>query len=1239
MKKIYILPLLLVLFLIYPIAHVNYSAPKSRETHKIIVIKGTIGSSPESPYINKANSYAGMEHWLVPLALYDSNLNKMEDLLETKILDANGKDIEVIVAAAYADLDSAINAFESLGGRVIKIYPATASFRGIIPAEKIEILANMPEIGWIQSVHKDYVPFLRVSIPQQRIGTLDSKAVPPSSYPAPSWTPWGQNIYGDPNTAIAITDTGLDDSHPELGPYGGPTSGAWETVQTFTGSVSGTGSSGSHYNNPSSSAWREHQIYLQSGVKYNIILDWSTSQDLDLYVYKPGKAPSQDGTGDDYFTRAYTTNKPESVTFTADVSGYWVIAVDHYSSTTSSTSYQVTVKKYVESSGEGIDWNAKIIYWKDFTSDGRTEPADGNGHGSHCAGIAAGKGYSGDPYGAYAHRGVAPNAKLVGLAIFKMNGNFDADLYEVVQWIIDNAQTYHIVVSSNSWGGVDDAQLNQLMNELVQHGVVTVVAAGNSAYGSNVGSPGSADLVITVGAVNDLNEMAEYSTSGDSSTGNTIKPDVTANGGSGWNTNHAANDDDEDGNGYKGKIGSVDSNDAQNAAGSNNYVDWPGTSMATPHVAGLAALIIDAMGGWDAWDYSAQKALLVKMIILMTAVEFTRAENPSKVPRPSLDRGEKDKIEGYGRINADAAIMAVLNQLEVGQSYTYYLGSTSPSAQWYAPRAWAGYIYLQSGQEYTFTLDVPSGADFDLYIYRGYPDQYGQPVIVESGTSATLGGDEIVTFTPSESGKYYVVVKWIDRSLDGISDTQNAGQFTLTIQAGSSSGGGGGGGTGGGEGTVYTPPCTISGTVSGDGRTGAHYNSPDSSAWSEFKVSLSSGVEYRFTLDWDSGSDLDMYLYKPNTAPSEDGSGSDYATRAYTTHKPEVIEHTADITGTWTIAVDHYSGSGSANFQITIEIISEGGSSGGGGGGGGGGGFPVTFTGSVQGDGHTGAHYNDPSSPAWSEHTIDLTAGNTYKITLNWDSSSDLDLYLYKPGASGSNYYKRAYTTNQPEVIEFTADVSGTWTIAVDHYSGSGSANYQVTIELISGGGGGGGGGFTTISGTVSGDGSRGPHFNNPSSSAWSTHSINLQSGVKYRMTLSWDSSSDLDLYVYKPGASGSSYYARAYTLNKPEVLEFTADTTGTWIIAVDHYSTSGSANYEITIEVVSTSNVASIAGQPEKSEVVAASLDSDNDGISDNVEKSIPLLDPDNPLIPAIYPPIIVLLVSLGLAIRRRRK
>jgi len=148
MNKKILLILLITLLLATPIAYTT-RGNKNTQTKKVIVITGTIGP-PETKYINKANSYAGMEHWLVPLALHDKNLNKLEDKLETKILEAKEKDIEVVIAAAYGDLDAAINIFEQMGGKITKIYRATASFRGTIAADKISILANKPEIGWIQ---------------------------------------------------------------------------------------------------------------------------------------------------------------------------------------------------------------------------------------------------------------------------------------------------------------------------------------------------------------------------------------------------------------------------------------------------------------------------------------------------------------------------------------------------------------------------------------------------------------------------------------------------------------------------------------------------------------------------------------------------------------------------------------------------------------------------------------------------------------------------------------------------------------------------------------------------------------------------------------------------------------------------------------------------------------------------------------------------------------------------------
>ena len=121
--------------------------------------------------------------------------------------------------------------------------------------------------------------------------------------------------------------------------------------------------------------------------------------------------------------------------------------------------------------------------------------------------------------------------------------------------------------------------------------------------------------------------------------------------------------------------------------------------------------------------------------------------------------------------------------------------------------------------------------------------------------------------------------------------------------------------------TVPEPPTTFTGSVSGDGTWGPHYNNPDSVAWAEHKVLLTAGTEYSVTLNWDSSSDLDLYVYKPGTAPSQDGDGSDYVTRAYTTNKPETLTFTADVDGEWVLAVDHYSYSGSASYTLSIDIV------------------------------------------------------------------------------------------------------------------------------------------------------------------------------------------------------------------------------------------------------------------------------------------------------------------------------
>ena len=133
--------------------------------------------------------------------------------------------------------------------------------------------------------------------------------------------------------------------------------------------------------------------------------------------------------------------------------------------------------------------------------------------------------------------GIAPQSKLVGVKVLNNAGSGSSTgLINGINWIIANRMTYHITVASMSLGfssevsSVDSAVLN-----LVNSGVSTVVAAGNSGSGSNkIYTPGSVDEVITVAAMNQFDNIASYSSQGGTSryTGKTVKPDVTAPGGS-----------------------------------------------------------------------------------------------------------------------------------------------------------------------------------------------------------------------------------------------------------------------------------------------------------------------------------------------------------------------------------------------------------------------------------------------------------------------------------------------------------------------------------------------------------------------------------------------------------------------------------------------------------------------------------------------------------------------------------
>lgn len=200
--------------------------------------------------------------------------------------------------------------------------------------------------------------------------------------------------------------------------------------------------------------------------------------------------------------------------------------------------------------------------------------ADENGHGTHVAGILAGSGSAlGGKY-----RGVAPEALLyIARSLDKNGGGSMSTVMAGVEWAVE--QGVQVINLSLGGAGSSDGSdaLSMTCNAAVARGIVVCVAAGNAGPGSRtVGSPGAAADVITVGATDRADGIARFSSRGPTADGR-VKPDICFPG-----TDIVA----------------------PRAAGtsmgrplSDLYTAASGTSMATPHASGLAALLLQAKPG------------------------------------------------------------------------------------------------------------------------------------------------------------------------------------------------------------------------------------------------------------------------------------------------------------------------------------------------------------------------------------------------------------------------------------------------------------------------------------------------------------------------------------------------------------------------------------------------------------------------------------------------------------------
>jgi len=235
----------------------------------------------------------------------------------------------------------------------------------------------------------------------------------------------------------------------------------------------------------------------------------------------------------------------------------------------------------------------------DYTDEGTD---DLHGHGTHVAGIVASIDST--------YRGISYDADLFNVKVLNKDGwGRGSDVIKGIEWAVDNGAE---IISMSLGAKIDPCDgtdaLSRAVDKAVSKGVVVVVAAGNSGPDAGtITSPGCSKKGITIGAVNDNDNVPSWSSRGPTDDGR-VKPDLVAPGvgiSSTWKD--------------------------------NSFKSLSGTSMSTPHVSGVAALLLETDSSLKPED--------VKNILKSTA----------------LDLGLDENTQGAGRVDAYEAYIYIAN--------------------------------------------------------------------------------------------------------------------------------------------------------------------------------------------------------------------------------------------------------------------------------------------------------------------------------------------------------------------------------------------------------------------------------------------------------------------------------------------------------------------------------------------------------------------------------------------------
>ncbi|WP_307814042.1 S8 family serine peptidase [Streptomyces sp. N35] len=281
------------------------------------------------------------------------------------------------------------------------------------------------------------------------------------------------------------------------------------------------------------------------------------------------------------------------------------------------------------------------------------EVTDKQGHGTHVASTIAGSGAASD--GRY--KGVAPGADLlIGKVLSDEGFGLTSEIIAGMEWAKEQGADVVNMSLGSSEGDDGTDPMAQAVNALsADGGPLFVIAAGNAGQVGTIGSPGSAESALTVAAVDKSDQRASFSSQGPLVRSYALKPDVSAPG--------------------------VDIEAAASQAvpgQSSMYQKLSGTSMATPHVAGGAAILKQRHQDWsgqrikntlmssskrlDYDPYSMGTGRLDIPAALDTTIEATGSVEAAVYSWPYKDAEKTDRTVTYRNTgDADVTLDLALN--------------------------------------------------------------------------------------------------------------------------------------------------------------------------------------------------------------------------------------------------------------------------------------------------------------------------------------------------------------------------------------------------------------------------------------------------------------------------------------------------------------------------------------------------------------------------------------------------